>query len=447
MQLQDEYYQMPQIIAPDIFIIGIDEASLQNRNIIENEDGSLDYQDGGLGPFQSWTRTDFANLINKLNENADRKPAGIGVDTLFSGNRTEEEDLALVEAVRNGGNVVLASQATFGTELSDAKDGLVSAIRTYEAPYEELLAVADVGHITTVPDADGIIRHSIYQIPYEGEMIKSFGVQIVENYNAYWGVEYLNTIPPLDENNQWYITYSGQSGDYFGSSADGISVIRVLNGEIDTALFAGSIVLIGPYSFGMMDSYYTPMSSEIQMHGVEIHANIIQALLESNYKEEISQTMGILIIITLGFLCFFVAVFVDMRISFFVISGMIVWYVMTAKIAFEHGYRATLLYPTLCMASVYIFQVAIQYFMEKREKQKIKGIFKKYIDPKLVDNLLLSRDENLDEVGQMKDIAVLFVDIRGFTPLSEKFKDNPEIIVQILNEFYLPLFNTYKQTP
>ena len=52
-----------------------------------------------------------------------------------------------------------------------------------------------------------------------------------------------------------------------------------------------------------------------------------------------------------------------------------------------------------------------------------------------------SGEANSDEVGVKKDIAVLFVDIRGFTKISEALDDNPEQIIQILNE-YLKLTST-----
>ena len=44
-------------------------------------------------------------------------------------------------------------------------------------------------------------------------------------------------------------------------------------------------------------------------------------------------------------------------------------------------------------------------------------------------------EANSDEVGVLKDIAVLFVDIRGFTPMTEALKGYPGLIVKILNEY------------
>jgi class 3 adenylate cyclase len=68
------------------------------------------------------------------------------------------------------------------------------------------------------------------------------------------------------------------------------------------------------------------------------------------------------------------------------------------------------------------------------EKKKIKDMFKKYVDPKLVD-VLVESDITEGGIGMKKHFAVLFVDIRGFTPMSEELKDEPETLVHILNDY------------
>lgn len=43
-------------------------------------------------------------------------------------------------------------------------------------------------------------------------------------------------------------------------------------------------MLIGPYATGFKDDFLTPISGKNTLYGVEIHANIIQSLLDDNYK-------------------------------------------------------------------------------------------------------------------------------------------------------------------
>ena len=59
--------------------------------------------------------------------------------------------------------------------------------------------------------------------------------------------------------------------------------------------------------------------------------------------------------------------------------------------------------------------------------------FKKYVASQVVDEL--AKDDNFKTRlgGEKRPVAVLFVDIRGFTPLSESLM--PEQVVKILNEY------------
>ena len=59
--------------------------------------------------------------------------------------------------------------------------------------------------------------------------------------------------------------------------------------------------------------------------------------------------------------------------------------------------------------------------------------FRKYVAPQVVDDIMKTGEYKIELGGETRDIAVLFVDIRGFTPLSESLK--PEQVVEILNEY------------
>lgn len=436
--LQDVLYYTPSITSPDIYVIGIDDKTLENKDITENEDGTLNYNEGGLGPFQTWTREDIASIINAFNQDEDTRPAVIGVDILIAGETLPEYDQALVDACEEGGNVVMASIANYGTSLDTETLEITNSIERFDIPFDDLLNVVDIGHINSVIDPDGIVRKNIYSIGNEKREIISFPYVIANKYNEFWGATEDLPLPPVDKNNQWYIPYYGVPGDYYGSNHDGTSVIRVVRGDFDPAMFAGSIVLIGPYTLGMMDSYSTPMSANFQMHGVEIHANAVQALLESEFKVKVSNLVEIVIIILFALFCYLISKKLDLLYSVPIIILMLVGYVYICSYCYDLGYIVTIAYPVLTCLFIYILRVAEKFLYERSEKQNIKNTFKKYVDPKLVDSLISSNDNrNATDlsIGAKKDIAVLFVDIRGFTPMSEHLKDSPDVLVAILNQY------------
>lgn len=411
--VQDRLYQRLSLISPDIYVIGIDEDTLS-----------------ALGPFQSWGRDVTAALIDKLCADPDSKPAVIGVDIGFYGNRTPEEDGALVRAVQNAGNVVLASYASFGTVVEQHAAGfsLDTRVQTLEEPFPALrqAAVAS-GHTNVLPDADGVIRRSLQSVTFENRAENSFAYEI---FRAYTGAQ---ADPPLDRDGQWYIPYAGKPMDYFGAEGEGSSFIRVLNGDYPAEMFAGGIVLIGPYSAGMLDSYYTPVSRDTQMYGVEIHANVVQALLEGNFKQDAPPAAGLAALLLLMLLTYALCGRLDIRLSALAALLLSAAYPVLCVLAYGRGWILPVLYPLLGIWLTFFFRSFYNYWLERQERRRLVSVYSRYLSPQIADDIARKGEGALALGGQKRDLAVLFVDIRGFTTLSEQLE--PERVVEFLNQY------------
>ncbi len=74
-----------------------------------------------------------------------------------------------------------------------------------------------------------------------------------------------------------------------------------------------------------------------------------------------------------------------------------------------------------------------------REKEMIKQAFTRYVAREVVEEIL-KNPEQIVLTGERRDVTVLFCDIRGFTPLSERL--DPEEVVALLNEFYTLMIDT-----
>ena len=74
--LRDGLYQRPRGVSGDIKIIGIDERTLER-----------------LGPVGTWSRSCYADLLDRLNEDEETRPLVIGFDIIFSGNVDEEKEI------------------------------------------------------------------------------------------------------------------------------------------------------------------------------------------------------------------------------------------------------------------------------------------------------------------------------------------------------------------
>jgi len=403
LQAQDALYRSPGLVNPDIYVFGIDEDALME-----------------FGPVQFWSRQRMADAISILN-GGDEKPAVIAVDMLYSGPSGDDgADEALVLAAEEGGNVVFGAIASFNWN---------GEVKSFEKPFDALLDVSDYGVLNTTIDTDGTVRKAMTGVTFEGKTEPTFAVSI---YNKYMG-----DYPEIPESagNPAYISYTGDVDDYYGAQGLGTSFRDIFDEDFEPDFYADCIILIGPYAAGLMDSYFTSVNSRRQMYGVEIHANILQMLLEENYKADAPFWLNLLALILT--LAVFTLLYprLDVRISFVALILFAAGYVFFNKWLFERGVILTLVYPVISAAGLFIFSVAYNYVTERAEKQKIKDMFKKYVDPKLVDSLIQQSDAAVSGIGTRKHFAVLFVDIRGFTPMSELLKDDPETIVAILNDY------------
>lgn len=409
LMARDKLYQIPRGIDSKIKIIGIDEKTM-------NE----------LGPIQTWSRSTYADLLNKLTENEDSKPMVVGFDIQFSGN-VDDGDAAFVEAAKQSGNVVIVNHLIYGKKLEPNERGLlVAPVTDVEEPYDELREVCSIGFSNVSQDSDGTVRRIIPVEKFNGTNQKMFSSILYEKYCEYSGVT-PNTVP-TDKYGRSNINYSGRPGDY-----EYISMIDMLNGTIDTRAFKDSIVLVGAYAPGMRDSFKAPTSGSQQMYGVEIHANILQSYIQGRFSVNGNRVVYIILVVIIAMLLHFL--FRKLKpwqslILLLVTIGAEVGILMAIN---NSGHTYSIIYLPVILVLSYIYSLAMNYIYEKARKKKVLNAFKKYVAPEIIDEISKSGDFQIKLGGENRDIAVLFVDIRGFTTMSEVLE--PEQVVEILNEY------------
>ena len=231
-----------------------------------------------------------------------------------------------------------------------------------------------------------------------------------------------------DKTGRTLINYSGKPGDY-----ECISLIDVLDGKIDKRIFKNSIVLVGAYASGMQDNFNVPNGGNRQMFGVEIHANILQAYMYNRFSVNGNPYMyGIIF----GFICA-VLHFLFKRIKLWVSSILLIFGIVAELIVCvalnNNGTTISIIYAPVMLIISYVYCLAIGYILERLKQKKVIKAFKKYVAPEVVDEISKKGEFHITLGGENRDIAVLFVDIRGFTTMSEILE--PEQVVEILNNY------------
>jgi adenylate cyclase len=468
----------PPAVRPDIVLVEINDTSIRD-----------------LAPFFGrwpWPRVALAALIDFLN----RGPAKvIAVDIGFlepQRNITfkigddgpeltgEKSDAMLVDSVSARRNVILLVDAVYrGTsegeqankpaEWSSVPYGLGPAIEEVPLvvpPFQSLTdAAAALGHNFLALDRDGMARRMPPFIRVGEKYLPSLGVAAalmasgiapsdvtLRDQFVRIGDRMLPLLPtrvedvkdPSRSHDQWSTLinyrapalvkgerpYTSYEARHLFASED-----QLQRGEkplIDPAVFQGKIVFVGLTASGLMDIFQTPFG-KATMPGIQLHASIADSILSNRFLRPASQSTGIVVVVTSAVLVGLMSAALPFTLALIgtavAMSGWTIW----AIHAFKGGLWVPMAAPLFTMAVAMFGGTAYRYFVEDREKRKVKGLFGRYVS-KDVYAQLLEHPELAELGGKRRPMTVLFSDIRGFTAVTEK--GNPEDLVAQLNEYF-----------
>ena len=383
-----------------------------------------------LGNFAEWDRSVYAKLLETLCVSDEIRPAVVGFDILFTGEKDIESDRRFAEICEEYGHVVTGASYVFSKKLVGDEEGtlLIDPMYIQEkvAAYDALKSVTREGFVNALIDPDdGVIRSAfLYMDETEGTRSKSFCSAVYEEYMEVIGKE--PTYPVHEET--FRFRYSGTASDY-----ENVSLIDVLNGTLPAQTFDDCIVLVGSYAPAMMDSYFVPVDRGQQMYGVEIHANIIQAIMDGKILYDLPGWMNGMIAAVCTLAMLLLCRKQSVVKTVLICAGVVLIKLGAGMWLFDRGYSLENLTVPVFAVLIAICYVALHYYRERKAKQSIERAFNKYVAPQVVKEIAKSGTYELKLGGENRDIAVLFVDIRGFTPLSESLA--PEQVVDILNGY------------
>ena len=93
-------------------------------------------------------------------------------------------------------------------------------------------------------------------------------------------------------------------------------------------------------------------------------------------------------------------------------------------------------YPSLVLFFLFIMSTLFSYLRSEVDRKQIRGAFGHYISPDFMQELTKNPDK-LKLGGEVKDLTVMFTDIRSFTKISEHL--SPEELINLMNDFLTPM--------
>ena len=465
----------PDSVSKDIVLVEIDDGSIQTLEPVV-----------GRWP---WPRALHGLLVDYLQRG---RPKVIVIDIGFWEKEREsryaflgeditgeQSDQRLADAARRAGNVIALADAAYQGQfrVDDAGKPIIPSWPSLpyrlspevqerpiiQPPYDALgQSAARLGHNFLALDDDGLVRRIAPFIRQGDRYLPSLGmaaalfaldvkpedvaleegvlrvrdrrIPIVGTPETIDGVvrtfptvmvNYL--APPKVKGKRPYTTFS--ASDLLRSEGQ---ILEGSRPDIDPAQLANKIVFVGTSAAGLFDVFQTPFG-EGEMPGIQLHATIADSVLANRFirrAPDVSRVLGVVVsAVAIGL----TAAFLSFNVGAMITLAIAVGWTWIAVAAFRDGLWLNLFQPVLGMAIALFGGTTYRYFIEDREKRKVKKLFGRYVS-KDVYNQLLEHPDRAELGGKRREMSVLFSDIRGFTTVTEK--GNPEDLVSQLNEYF-----------
>ncbi|MGM0587236.1 MAG: CHASE2 domain-containing protein [Bacteroidota bacterium] len=424
-----------------------------------------------------WPRDFYAAITDYFNQaGAEEVVFDILFDTPDFDRRStdgEASDNHFAAMLDSADNAILAFKSTpaqgqvepIQKEVYDRFFGYdISGLAPYQKPHiytslpiEKFASSSNLlGNTYMDPDDDGVIRKINFfdSLAYDGYAptlaMAAYLATQPDSITFAWkdqGLRVGDRVIPLQDDGSYLINWYKKGGvregtfPYYSFQA----VIRSLlqqrrNPDISddelivpSSVFEDKVVFVGASAAGLSDIKSTPLSSLEEFPGMEIHANVLNNLIDGKFITQLPywQQLSILFLLTFG-ISFLIAytrpmqgvAYIFLILIAIVATGLLLFNM--ERIWFHTGMHFVI------GALTYTGAIAFKYFSEEREKKQIKSAFGQYVQPEFVEKIT-DDPELLQLGGEKKELTVMFSDLAGFTTISESMP--PEHLVAFLNEY------------
>jgi adenylate cyclase len=461
--------------ARPVIIVDIDEASLK-----------------AIGQWP-WPRTIVADLITKITQAgaiatgfdiifaepdrmspavAEKSFRGIDEETRAKLDTLPSNDDVLADAIKHSrvvlGQVGAATPSQRTTAEASAQTGFAIHGKTehgtsdpapYLVTFPGLLrnvpqleaAAAGRGLFSINPERDGIIRRVPMVMEAQGALVPALSLDLLRvathtgallvnvEEAGVQSVEVLtrpqHLVVPTDRNGEFWVYFNKRDPLRY------VSAKEVLDGTLDPNRLRNKLVLIGTSAVGLLDVKTTPIDPA--MPGVEVHAQILENVLTNSMLVHPDYAIGaeILIAVIFGLAILIAAPILSATLVISLGAALIAGLVGFSLYLFAlHNLFIDFTYPLISSWLIYLVITFVNYFREQKQRQQIRSAFGYYLSPHMVEQLARSPDK-LVLGGEERRMTILFSDVRGFTSISEYYKDDPQGLTRLMNRFLTPLTN------
>ncbi|MAJ62848.1 MAG: adenylate/guanylate cyclase domain-containing protein [Alphaproteobacteria bacterium] len=245
---------------------------------------------------------------------------------------------------------------------------------------------------------------------------------------------------PVRENSELPLYFSGHIGPdpenpYYEHRY--ISAAHILDGTTPDEAVRDKYIFIGTSASGLKDLRSSPLDHLIA--GVEFHVEALEQILQEKFITRPDDARGFEMLA--AFLLAVLAVLVLQLCGPIVSAGLAIMAGAGIYGLSIYEFKASLLQidpitPLASLSLAYLSALALNLWRTQSEKAELRGAFGLYLSPELVDELS-DNPERLTLGGEIREMTILFSDIRGFTSISEQY--DPQSLTKLINAFLTPM--------
>ncbi|MCF8495642.1 MAG: adenylate/guanylate cyclase domain-containing protein [Alphaproteobacteria bacterium] len=236
---------------------------------------------------------------------------------------------------------------------------------------------------------------------------------------------------PTNARGEFPVYFARSNPDWY------ISAHKILDGAIPPERIRDRIVLVGTSAVGLKDIRSTPLDTFIP--GVEVHLNIIDQILQGQFLRRSIEAEGLeaVSIFIAGMFIIILSPFIGAGFQILALAIALTaalyggWYAFATQ-----GMLIDITYPILSLLATFMLSTVLTYWRTEKERRQVRTAFGLYISPTFMKELT-EDPEKLRLGGEIRDLTIMFTDIRNFTTISEGM--SPEALIQLINDFLTPM--------
>lgn len=314
-------------------------------------------------------------------------------------------------------------------------------------------AATGLGSLSWIPESDQIVRRVPLVIRSGEALFPAFSLEVLRvvfgqrtlliraagasgmlSFGENTGISSIRVgqiVVPTDASGRLWLNLTPSDKRRF------ISAAELLAGKVPRSEIDGRIILVGVNAAGLLDLRSTAIEASVP--GVEVHAQAIEQMLTGNHllRPDFIAGAEIFYLVAVGLLVAFIIYRAGAAWGAALGALSLVSVGAASWIAFSRlHWLVDPVYPSLAVTLLYIAGTVYLYWRTETDRRRIRSAFGFYMAPAFVEELA-RRPEKLKLGGEMREMTLMFLDVRGFTSLAEGL--DAEAVTRFVNRLMTPL--------